>query len=289
MTSDTSELSQLQHWFLTVMTAAGGVEHGMELAQLHYGLAAPRVVKHEHDAQIKRRMQIYSEGYILRLLECLQTDYPVLHEVMGDALFNFFAKAYIWQQPSNSPTLYDLGAGFSAFLQHSQSAANADMAAMLLLPLELARLERARTEAVRAPGLEQSPSPAPFGAFDWIMGQELRIGTPACLRLLQLSMPLLEFWQSVGREEPIPSVPAAGNSYVAVSRMRYHVTMLELEAWQYLFLQALQADDTASVHDGIAAAARQADLPADQVLTKLMLWLPVAQSMGFIHASSVAL
>lgn len=284
MISNPSELSDLQHWFLTVMTAAGGVEHGMELAQQRYGRPAQQVVQQAHGADAQRRMRIYSEGYVLRLLECLQTDYPVLQRVMGDALFNFFAKAYIWYQPSNSPTLYDLGAGFAAFLQRSQGAATAATAEMLL-PLELARLERARSEAVRAPGLERQAAHAPIGVFDWMIGPDLQIGVPACLRLLQLSLPLLEFWQSASRGGDLPPALTAADSYLAVSRVRYRVTMLELEQWQYLFLQALQANHGASMQDGIDAVTRQTDLAADQVLTKLMLWLPLAQSAGLLYGS----
>src|SRR2546426_5135818 len=51
------------------MTAAGGVEHGRELAQLRYGLSTQQVVKRKPGMQAKRRMQIYSDGYILTLLE----------------------------------------------------------------------------------------------------------------------------------------------------------------------------------------------------------------------------
>ena len=284
MISNPSELSDLQHWFLTVMTAAGGVEHGMDLAQQRYGRPAQQVVQQAQGADAQRRMRIYSEGYVLRLLECLQTDYPVLQKVMGDALFIFFAKAYIWQQPSKSPTLYDLGAGFSAFLQRSQGGATAAIAEMRL-PLELARLERARSEAVRAPGLERQAPHSPIGVFDWMIGPELRIGIPACLRLLQLSLPLLEFWHSASHGDDIAPAPAAADSYLAVSRVGYRVTMLALEQWQHLFLQALQANHGASMQDGIAAVTRQTDLPADQVLTKLMLWLPVAQSAGLLYGS----
>lgn len=285
MISNPSELSDLQHWFLTVMTAAGGVEHGMDLAQQRYGRPAQQVVQQTQGADAQRRMRIYSEGYVLRLLECLQTDYPVLQKVMGDALFIFFAKTYIWQQPSHSPTLYDLGAGFAAFLQRSQGAATAVTAATaeMRLPPELARLERARSEAVRALGLERHAPHAPIGVFDWMMGAQLRIGVPPCLRLLQLSMPLLEFWQSASRGGDSPPAPAPADSYLAVSRMRYRVTMLELEQWQYLFLQALQANHRASMQDGIDAVTRQTGLPADQVPAKLMLWLPVAQSAGLLY------
>ncbi|MBI3284827.1 MAG: putative DNA-binding domain-containing protein [Burkholderiales bacterium] len=240
----TTSLSELQTWFLTVMSAAGGVRHGLDLARQRFGWDAQQVVAQTSDVSAVRRMNIYAEGYVLRLLECLQTDYPVLHKVMGEPLFNFFAKAYIWQQPSVSPTLYDLGAGFAAFLRASQRSAAPEMADMLLLPIELARLERARSEATRARGLEQARHPSGVGAFDLMLGLPLAIRRPPCLRLLQLELPLLAFWEGVARGGDIPPAPAPAASHVAVSRMHYRVNLLNLEAWQYHFLAALDLSDT---------------------------------------------
>ncbi|BBB60748.1 hypothetical protein UNDKW_2475 [Undibacterium sp. KW1] len=80
-------LSQLQHWFLTVMTAPGGLARGLSLAQEHLGLEESSVIKITPGK--RSRMHIYARGYILRLQECLQADFPVLHRLMGDELFNF--------------------------------------------------------------------------------------------------------------------------------------------------------------------------------------------------------
>ncbi|PMQ14470.1 putative DNA-binding domain-containing protein [Janthinobacterium sp. AD80] len=63
-------LAQVQKWFLTAMTAPGGAARGVQLAGQRHGLQAPEVLK---DAA---RLHIYADGYVLRLLECLQADYP---------------------------------------------------------------------------------------------------------------------------------------------------------------------------------------------------------------------
>ena len=294
----TTQLSELQHWFLTVMTAAGGVQHGLELARQRFGWDAQQVVAQPSDAAALRRMKIYAEGYIQRLLECLQTDYPVLQKVMGEPLFAFFAKAYVWQQPSTFTTLYDLGAGFADFLHASQRAAAPDMAGMLVLPVELARLERARTEATRAPGLEHLPGTVGTSPLDLMLGRPLQVSVPPCLRLLQLELPLLAFWEAISQGGEVPAAPAASidhasgcvGHYVAVTRMHYRVQLVNLEAWQYHFLRALEVGTAPtaaapSCHHAIANAAARSGWPVEQVLAQLMLWLPVAESAGLVRSA----
>ena len=87
-------LARLQAWFLTAMTAPGGAQRGMELAQHHHGLSQDEVLKSAAGRQA--RLHIYADGYVQRLLECLQADFPVLRKTMGTELFDFFARAYVW-------------------------------------------------------------------------------------------------------------------------------------------------------------------------------------------------
>ena len=186
-------LAQVQAWFLTAMTAPGGAARGVELAGQRHGLQAPQVLKGA------ARLHIYADGYVLRLLECLQADYPVLRRVMGDALFGFFARAYIWRHPSVSTTLHDLGGGFADFLAASQArAGEGAQGAALRFPVELARLERARGEASRAPGLEKLPRPLlpvlPSG-LALLLGQTPAWRLAPCTRLLALTYPVHAYWQ----------------------------------------------------------------------------------------------
>ena len=182
-------LARLQAWFLTAMTAPGGARRGIELAQQHHGLSQGEVLKSAAGRQA--RLHIYADGYVQRLLECLQADFPVLRKTMGAELFDFFARAYVWRHPSRSPTLYDLGGGFADFLAASQPAGGGEQ---LRFPVELARLERARSEAGRAPGLEQR-APPPMLDLAWLTGGETRLRLAPCTRLLALSFPLQAFWR----------------------------------------------------------------------------------------------
>lgn len=269
-------LARLQAWFLTAMTAPGGALRGMELAQHQHGLREDEVFKSAAGRQA--RLHIYADGYVQRLLECLQSDFPVLRKTMGAELFDFFARVYIWRHPSRSPTLYDLGGGFADFLAASQPPG---ASGQLRFPLELARLERARSEAGRAEGLEQrARSMLDVG---WLIGGETPIRLAPCTRLLALSFPLHTFWREAqaASEDAMPPQPEAGSgpSHVAIARRDYRLSMHSLLPWQFHLLQAAQ-QPAASLQAGALHAARACDSPVEQVLADAMLWLPLAAAAG---------
>lgn len=270
-------LAQLQAWFLTAMTAPGGAARGMELARQRYGMAQGEVLKDAGHRQA--RLHIYAEGYVQRLLECLQADYPVLRRTMGDELFDFFARAYVWRHPSRSPTLYDLGGGFADFLAASQPLGSAGQ---LRFPVELARLERARSEAGRAPGLEKR-APRPGPALGWLMGQEMPLRLAPCTRLLALSFPLQAFWREAqaAQDSAMPPQPEPGASHLAIARLHYRLAMHSLQRWQFHLLQA--AGDGQPLSHCAHAAAQACGRPVDEVLADAMLWLPLAAAAGLIE------
>lgn len=218
-----------------------------------------------------------------RLLECLQADYPVLRKVMGDALFAFFARAYIWRHPSASPTLYDLGGGFADFLAASQPGAG-ENAAALRFPVELARLERARSEAGRARGLEKRARQAMPDGLAWLLGEGTQVVVAPCLRLLALSFPVAAFWQQAqaAPSEAMPAPPEPAPGYVAITRLRYRITMHDLQPWQYFWLQALAGG--APLPACAQAAAQASGRAQDELLADAMLWLPMAAAAGLIGA-----
>lgn len=279
-----SELAQLQGWFLTAMTCPGGAPQGAALAQQRFGLAPEQVLTRP------QRLSIYADGYVLRLLDCLQAEFPVLRQTMGLELFDFFARAYLWRHPSRSSTLYDLGAGFADFLAASQpQGQHASGAAILQFPIDLARLERARAEAGRAVGLENRTMQAqvPAGGFDGFGGLlggagPLLLLLPPCTRLLALSFPVRAFWEQAqaAGDKVLPPQPEARAGLVAIARWNYRLSMHALEPWQFHFLQA--ASEPATLQQCALQAASAAGLPVDQVLADAMLWLPVATAAGMV-------
>jgi hypothetical protein len=276
-------LSEVQAWFMTAMLTPGGVQRGLALASARHGLAEHEVLR--TPAGSGSRLHVYADGYVLRLLECMRADYPVLCKVLGRELFDFFAKAYVWRHPSRSPTLYDLGAGFADFLAQSQPAdASAEDAQRFAFPAQLARLERALAEASRAPGLEGAAA-GTVDALPLLSGAEATVVLAPCTRLLASSFALPAYWQQVAgaaEDAPPAPMPAAETTYIAIGRQHYRVGMHVLAPWQFHFLQAAAA--RAPARQCALEAARACGLPARRVLADALLWLPLAGAAALVTA-----
>ncbi len=81
--------------------ALGGLRHIVDAGRL----SAPQ------------RLGLYAVGYQLRLIEALQTDYPVVLGLVGEDRFDALARSYSTANPSRHPNLRWYGAGFAAHLR----------------------------------------------------------------------------------------------------------------------------------------------------------------------------
>ena len=267
----------------TVVIERGGLREKLDAAARQHGLRAEDVVAERRGLSAHERLGVYTGGYVLRLLECMRADFPVLRGLVGDSVFDAFAKAYIITIPPASHSLYDLGADFARFLEETKPknvALDADTGVMMDLPPELARLERARAEVMRARGTEDDPPAAeslsPFAVF----GEELTVQTTPCLRLLEMKFPLVEFLKSSDMGER-PEPPAPRISFVAVGRSHYRVHVQEISLWQFAFLRACERPT--SIYPGVQVAALESGRDAGQVLADVAVWLPVAFALGFVR------
>lgn len=274
-------LPELQAWFMTVMTAPGGLAHSQALAAQRHGLLPDQVLAPGPGASPAARMRVYADGYVLRLLDCLRADYPLLCKLLGDELFQFFARSYLGCHPPAAPSLYELGAGFADFLAASQAGQGGDA---LQLPVALARLERARIEAGRAPGTEHDAGALALSPLDLLIGHDLWLRAPGCLRLLMLETPILAYAESLAADRDPPPVPAPRSSLVAVTRKSYRIATVELSAWQYHLLSQLAeaGPGGAPVGSCLISVAQRADVTVDEVQAGLMTWLPGALAKGVL-------
>jgi hypothetical protein len=279
-------LSLLQHWMKAVVTGRGGLDEKLRAAARQHGLRAEDVVDDKRGLSARERLGVYAGGYVLRLLECMRADFPVLRGFVGDPVFDAFAGAYVVTRPPGSPSLYDLGADFPRFLEETKpkgEGLDAGLAAMLDLPPELARVERARSEVLRARGAEDDPAGAmplsPFALF----GEGLTLDATPCLRLLELKFPLVDFLRSSDRgERPAPPAPRA--AFVAVGRANYRLHTEELTPWQFAFLKA--CGRPAPLYTAVRGAALEVGGEPGRVLAEAAVWLPVAFGLGFLRRVS---
>jgi hypothetical protein len=275
-------LALIQHWMKSVITERGHFVEKLESAAQQHGLLVEEVVAEKRGLSGPERLNIYTSGYVARLLECMRADFPVLRRFMGDAVFDAFAKAYIVTEPSHSPSLFDLGARFAQFLDETKpTAGNAEteMTTLLDLPSEIARFERARTEVMRAHGTENDP-PAreSFSPFD-VLSHDVKVRATPCLRLLELKFSLVDFFQAPDQDQ-LPQ-PAPRRSFVAIGRADYAINAREIEHWQFALLRACEG--SMSAHVAARKAAEESGTEPSFVLAHLVLWLPIAIQSGFLR------
>jgi len=276
-------LNLLEHWMKTVVVERGGLREKLEAAASRHGLRAEDVVAERRGLSAHERLAVYTGGYVLRLLECMRADFPVLRGFVGDSVFDAFAKAYVITMPPVSHSLYDLGADFPRFLEETKPkdwTLDAGINAMLDLPPELARIERARAEVLRARGTEDDPPAAEHLSPFAIFGAEMTVQAPPCLRLLEMKFPLVEFLKTSETGER-PEPPAPRTSFVAVGRSNYRVHVEEISLWQFAFLRACER--STSSYSAVRVAAVESGRDPGQVLAELAIWLPVALALGFLR------
>ena len=276
-------LSLLQHWMKTVVTEGGCLAEKLDTAAQRHGLRAEEVVAERRSLSARERLAVYTGGYVLRLLECIRADFPVLRSFVGDSVFDAFAKAYVITIPPVSHSLYDLGADFPRFLEETKPknwTLDAGISVMLDLPPELARIERARAEVLRARGTEEEPSAteplSPFAVFD----EGLTLHATPCSRLLEMKFPLADFLKSSDMGAR-PEAPAQRASFVAIGRSNYRVHIEEISLWQFAFLRACERPT--SSYSAVQVAALESERESGQLLADVAVWLPIAFELGFLR------
>ncbi len=258
-----SDLATTQHWMQGLITGPEGFQShaagtGVDPASRRRSVEA--VVNGAGGLSAIERVALYARTYRERLTGCLRESYPGLRHALGDELFDDFAEAYLREQPSRSYTLATLGAGWPAHLEATRPDHDRPLDQRASWPdflIDLARLERAFCEAYDALGVEGCALP---GARDLASAvgtderrPELTVTPVRCLRLLAARFPVGSYLVAVRRGER-PPPPAPRQSFVALSRRDYVVTITQLTASGHLLLGALRAGAS------LATASRGAGL-----------------------------
>jgi hypothetical protein len=274
----------LQNWLRTVVMAPGFLNQKIGLANHLYHVNENDVVSDEGEASVHARLNIYSSGYMARLLDCMYADYAISKKFMGDELFDSFAKAYLMYHPSTSFTLYDLGKDFPDFLDKTKPQPQEGIDNSYFdIPATLARVERARQVAMRAPGIENDAvNTSQVDIQDMLFGT-LNINVPECLQLLELNFPMKQFFQAVYREEEY-ELPSPQKSYMAISRKNYQLVLEEITETQYLLLTECRKHT--NLYDAISVLSADQNISSAELLADAFLWMPFFRKCGFIQVAN---
>lgn len=104
-----SQLYELQIKFKSLITNPEGLEVALQDSSLDW-------IKDNPPLSQKERLDIYSEGYFLRLVNSMERCYPSFSKFVGYDRFRYFVSHYYEKYPSHTPLIQETGDSFSKFL-----------------------------------------------------------------------------------------------------------------------------------------------------------------------------
>lgn len=206
------ELGALQRSLRGIVTAPQGAR-----AAARRRPAALRWIADAPPLDAVARLSVYGDGYFLRLLEALSSDYAAVRRALGEYDFRVLAADYLLSNPSRSTTLADLGEALPRFaLSHPLGRKHPFLG-------DLARLERdamTRLFADRLPPLD----PAIIGGIRDEEWASVRLVMDPTVLLLKVEWPVERLWRR--RELP----PAAGCATLRRARAQW-LLLFRDETW----------------------------------------------------------
>jgi hypothetical protein len=153
------------------------------------------------------RLGVYRHGYVARLVECLEDDYKVVAQTLGEDAFQELCEAYVARHPSSSPNLNWFGRHMPGFLRDRGEA----------FLSELATLEWALVEVLHAqmpPKMDLTAlASKPMEAWE-----TARFVPSEALRVFRFEHPVNAYFQSVYVDEKETEIPPPSPTAVAVYR-----------------------------------------------------------------------
>jgi len=202
-------------------------------------------------------LDVYREGYALRLIEVLTTDYPGLIAMVGSASFDDMARAYIAAHPSRHPSVRWFGRSLVDFLESTAPYDRSPAAT------EMARFEWELGEAWDAPDMDPVPAAALI-ALPPEAWETLAFTALPSLRRVTLAFDVPQAWQ---RREEVAAGSLVVSATVPVPWVIWRPDLLtryrSVEADESLLLDALVADRTfPELCDSVACFTGEAEAAA---------------------------
>lgn len=289
-----TRLAQVQQFMQAALVAQDGAPVDAQQLQAHIAPGA-RLSAAQH-------LAIYQRGYYARLLQCMQGQFKALSHALGPQLFADFAREYLRQTPSRSPTLALLGQDFVAWLQRNRPDADApEKEEWIDFMVDLADFEWTLYSLFDAPGAEeQGYATQP----PELLNPALRL--QPCLRLCRYRYPVSGYYQQVSALEVAaeaadaalipastsvsvsaqagedPPLPAPQACWLALVRSNYRIGIFTLLPAQYhLLAQLQQAAPGTTVDDALHSTAQTFGKPLDLVERGWAQWREAWGAAGF--------
>jgi hypothetical protein len=219
------------------------------------------------DSPATGALAVYRNTVIHGAVEALQSNYPVVAQIVGDEMFEGIAVEYASANPPRSPVLALYGEAFPDWLKQQEWVAD-----LAYLP-DVATVERLHVECLMAADAE------PLAAGDPSEPSSHRLKLHPAVRFTWLQTPAMSIW--LAHQQPAPSEIAPewkpeGALFVRPSPFTLHAPRIGASAHRILF--GIRLGERAG--QSMAAAARlYPDIDPKAVLASLL-------HMGVFAASS---
>lgn len=222
------------------MTRLGQVQDELQRFILRGDPGIEQQVIGTEEVPVGTRLAIYRGGYGARLTEALQTNFPVLSQLLGESDFEAMAAAYIRAHDSPYASIRYYGDALERFLTEDPTYAAVPVLA------ELARWEWAMTEtfdAADAPALDVSAMAA-VSPDDW---SELGFRWHPSVHRLQLCWNVPPIWNAITKatQRPEPSLAAEPEQWL----------MWRRDADLEIYFRSLSASEAAAIDAARAGAS----------------------------------
>ena len=189
---------------------------------------------------VETRLGIYGDGYRSRLIEALQTTFPVLANLLGETDFQSLATQYVNAHDSTFFSIRYYGDQMADFLAGDAEYSKAPILA------EMARWEWAMAAVFDAADAEPIDSRAFAGVApeDWA---ELRFEWSPAVQVIELEWNVPQLWKAVTEETERPEPQLAAQPGQGQQPMSYLIWRRELQ----IYFRALAAEEAV-----VVAAAR---------------------------------
>jgi hypothetical protein len=178
---------------------------------------------------VSHRLKIYDDDYFMRLHESMQDDFEMLHQYLGDRVFQSLVKDYLHEYPSHSYTLRELGFRFPQFLADHQKGPEV---------IELSRFEceilksrfSADAEVLSLAHIKN------ISAEQW---ENIKFHFHPSLRTLSLDYNTLDLWLSLDKKTPIISSPLELPAIHLIWRYDYKIYFRRATEMEAALLKAI--------------------------------------------------
>ncbi len=150
------------------------------------------------DYNAQQRLDLYADGYKLRLKEAMMTDYEQLHAYLGDDMFDQLMEAYITHYPSHHPSLRYFGKSIPVILAEKEPWKQ--------IPelVEIAVLEKAFCDSFDAAD-GQAVTLQHLSRIDPNDWPSLKVRFHDSVQLLDMQYNSVQIWQALSNDEAPPA------------------------------------------------------------------------------------